>query len=184
MVPMEQMATSPSGYSPYVPAPPPPSQISAQLGGSVGGQNYFPKVDITVVGNKTSSYNSVCYFLTICLASIIIIPLCFMCCMWYKKIIYPKYEVNIEFYRAIGRFLRNNTVTSLTLNVCDNAFNANKARALYESLEGTPLQQFTFSNMALACNYEDSEADDFVMNMSAIKNLGKTTTMTWGDMTL
>ena len=178
MVGMEQMCVSPNMMNPFGA----PQQMMVPPPVPVTTQNHFPKIDITVIGNKTSAYNACCYCFTMFFASLLIFPLCFMCCMWWKKIVYPKYEVNIEFYRAVGRFLRStNTVTHLTLNICDNAFDAAKARALYESLEGTSLQQFTLSNKALACNYQSDEADSFLQNVTPIKGLNMTANMTWGD---
>ena len=51
----------------------------------------FNQVDITVVGTKVSAYNSCCYMLTVCLGAFLIFPLCFMCCDWWNKLVYPKY---------------------------------------------------------------------------------------------
>jgi hypothetical protein len=64
------------------------------------------QANITVVGTKTSTGSDMCFCVTILLASFIIFPLFFMCCMWWKKIVFPKYEMNGDFYRALGNFLR------------------------------------------------------------------------------
>ena len=62
-------------------------------------QNGIPihTVDITVVGNTAETGNSACYCLT-CLFVCLIFPIFFMCCDWWKRIVYPKYEVNPETY--------------------------------------------------------------------------------------
>lgn len=81
---------------------------------------------LIIVGNKTSSTNYCCYGATILSGAFCILPLLFTCCMWWKKIVLPKYEVNLEVYRNVGRLISSagSTITNLTLQVVDNAFNA------------------------------------------------------------
>ena len=67
----------------------PPMPISNMAQGT--GQSLVYQANITIVGNKTSSRNSCCFCATYCLGSFLIFPLCFMCCMWWKKIVYPRY---------------------------------------------------------------------------------------------
>jgi hypothetical protein len=140
---------------------------------------------VTIVGNKTSATNNCCLCMTICFGAFLIFPLCFMCCGWWKKMVLPKYEINAETYRALGRIIASpaTAITNLTLTVVDNAFNAEKARILYEVVSQSRLTGFTFNNLALACNYQASEADDFVQNMSAMKSLTQiTSSCIWDDM--
>jgi len=69
--------------------------------------------------------------------------------------------------------------------VADNAFNAEKASILYDGLIGSQVGAFNFINMALDCNYKQSEADNFMTNVACLKDLGQTkTSLTWGEMTL
>jgi hypothetical protein len=110
--------------------------------------------NLTIVGNKTGMTNSCCYCLTMIFAAFLIFPFCFMCCMWWKKLVYPKYEMNVETYRAIARFVAASGITNLTLTIVDNCFNAEKARILYEALASSRITGFTFLNKALACNYD------------------------------
>ena len=84
-----------------------------------------------IIGSKTSTTNQCCMTLTLMFACLIF-PLFCMCCGWWKKIVHPKYEMNIEFYKSIGRFLRMcTTCTALTVTVVDNAFDKKRAAALY-----------------------------------------------------
>lgn len=64
------------------------------------------EANITVVGNKTENGNQCCLISTIFLGGCLIFPLFFMCCSWWKKIVSCKYDLNIEFYRLLGDFLR------------------------------------------------------------------------------
>jgi hypothetical protein len=135
-------------------------------GGSEPGQVTSAPVQIFeaklhIVGSKASTSNGCCMTLTFMFACLIF-PLFCMCCGWWKKIVYPQYEMNIEFYKSIGRFLRFcTTCTALTVTVVDNAFDKKRARALFESIQGTQLTSFTFENKAVAINYNDNEASDF-----------------------
>ena len=78
----------------------------------------------------------------------------FLCCMCTRQLTYPRYDLSVNFYRLVGTFIRKETQCRvLKLTVVDNAFNTEKARALYEGLQGTQLTGLTFVNFALACNY-------------------------------
>lgn len=86
----------------------------------------------------------------------LIFPIFFMFCAWWKKLVHPHYEMNIEFYRSIGRFLRTcTTCIALTVTVVDNAFDKQRADILYESIQGTQLRSFTFENKAIAIDYNN-----------------------------
>lgn len=111
------------------------------------------QANITLAGTKTKTGNVCCLVTTFFLGGCLIIPLTFMCCMWWKKIVNPFYELTIEAYRDIGQFIeRNPTINNLNLVVVDNAFNAEKARVLYDILSRGQITGFTFVNLALACN--------------------------------
>lgn len=77
-----------------------------------------------------------------------------MYCGWWRKIVHPHYEVNIEFYKSLGRFLRTcTTCTALSVIVVDNAFDKKRAEALYESIQGTQLASFAFENKSIVIDY-------------------------------
>ena len=123
------------------------------------------------------------FTLVMILAAFLIFPMFFLCCMCFKKMTYPKYDLSVNFYRLIGGFIRKEVhCRVLRLNVVDNAFNSEKARALYDSLSGTQLTGLTFLNRALPCNYMGTEADDFRNNVACMKSLSFTTTFDWGNM--
>jgi len=66
------------------------------------------------------------------------------------------YEISISFYRMLSDLLeKHNQCKMLTLNVYDNAFDAEKARVLYASLDGrSGLRGFVFKNKVLCCDYK------------------------------
>jgi hypothetical protein len=141
------------------------------------------QLHVTTVGNKTEPTGSACFWLTLISGMFLIFPLCFMCCTWWLKLVYPKYEVNPELYHSLVRFIRSSHgCRFLNLKVCDNAFNNEKARILFDGLQGTQLTAFAFENVAGNFNYAGSESDDFMVNAGLLRQLPMTVTMKWGEM--
>jgi hypothetical protein len=119
-----------------------------------GQQVPMNEASFFIVGNKTHQGNDCCYMLTIMFAVCLIFPFFFMCCDWWKKIVNQLYEVNIETYRSLANFLQNApSITKVTLEVVDNAFNAEKAQVLHQALMGRGLTEFNFINTAEAIDY-------------------------------
>ena len=58
-------------------------------------------VNLTLLGNQITSFGTCCFICTIIWGSIVIFPLCFMCCNWWKKMVYPTTIVPISSYAAI-----------------------------------------------------------------------------------
>jgi hypothetical protein len=151
--------------------------------GQEGQSGSIQQANLTIVGNKTKTPNNCCYILTILLGSLLIFPLCFICCMWWKKIVYPTYELSLQAYQSIAYLIQSSpNMNNVALSVVDNAFNAEKARILYEALSRSRVTGFSFLNRALACNDQFNEADDFRNNMQPIKSLSLTSSIVWGDM--
>ena len=141
------------------------------------------EIRINVVGSKTESTSNCCYTLTILLGIFLIIPLFFMCCDWWKRIVHPKYVVNLQFYVLLGNFLRKNPTTRmLNLTIGDSAFDREKAQLLCQSLNGSRVDALTFKNSTSPTNYKSSEFDDFQTNVQPIKALPICSTISWGKM--
>ena len=86
--------------------------------------NGVTHLNLTAIGSKTQQSNFCVQFLTCFFGICFIFPLFFTCCMWWKKIAYPKYEVTEELYRAFGRFCRKSPhCTVVNFTVADNGFN-------------------------------------------------------------
>ena len=85
---------------------------------------------------------------TIIWGSIVIFPLFFMCCDWWKKCTYAAYEIPERTYSSLSRLLRGSSIRNVTLNVTDNTFDGQKANTLYEIISSSQLNGFTFRNMA------------------------------------
>lgn len=49
------------------------------------------QLNLLIVGGKTKTSNQCCYTMTVMAGSCLIIPLFFMCCGWWKRIVYPAY---------------------------------------------------------------------------------------------
>lgn len=148
------------------------------------GQNTpLQQISITLIGNKVQASNECCYTATLLSGSFCILPLFLMCCMCWKKIVYPHYELTQAAYQSVIDLIRIfPSATHLTLSVTDNAFGAEKARMLYEALSSSRIATFSFNNRALACNGAHNEADDFRNNMLPFKSMSLTSEIVWGDM--
>jgi hypothetical protein len=121
-----------------------------------GGVRIF-QANLTIAGNKMKPSNECCFCITMILGALLIIPMFLLCCMWWKKIVYPEYVLSDQIYRSLGQIINRSTaVTNVTLTVVDNAFNAEKARILYDLLLHSNVKGFTFVNRALDCNYMDN----------------------------
>ena len=106
-----------------------------------------------------------------------------MCCKWWKKLVYPTYELSREVYSGIGVLIKNAPeLNVLNLTVLDNGFDQWKAQKLLEALSGTKITGFTFVNLALDVNYHNREASDFLLNMAPIKALPITSSIQWRDL--
>ena len=58
-------------------------------------------INVTLNGNQVTSFGTCCFICTIIWGSILIFPLCFMCCEWWKKRVYPAAVVPISCYVAL-----------------------------------------------------------------------------------
>ena len=59
------------------------------------GPQVVTQADITVAGTQTSKGSDCCWLVTMLLGVFLILPLFILCCMWFKKIYYPKYEMTV-----------------------------------------------------------------------------------------
>ena len=105
-----------------------------------------------------------------------------MCCDWWKKRVYQQYEVNVETYKTIVNFLFNTPmINKMTIEVVDNAFNAERVEILHQCLVNRPLAEFTFINSATPLDYSEDEYDSFEANAFPLKELPFTTRLIWDD---
>jgi hypothetical protein len=179
MPPPNMMQEAFMGGMPMIPGDIPMQSMMA----SQGNEHAIQQADITLVGTKSKPGNVWCYMFTMLGASCLIFPFFFMCCMWWKKIVYPAYELSNEAYQTLANFItRAQNITNLNLTIVDNAFGGQKARVVHDILTRSRITGFTFNNLTLNCNGQYNEADDFQTNMAGIKSLGISTSITWGDM--
>jgi hypothetical protein len=138
---------------------------------------------VTVVGERIESTGWACFWLTIISGMFFIFPFFFMCCSWWQKKVFPKYEISSNFYLSLTRFARSSpNCRYLNIKVCDNAFTSDKARALFNGLQGSRLTAFSFTNVAGNFNYANNESDEFMTNANLLKQLPMTVTAKWGEM--
>lgn len=66
-----------------------------QVGGYNRGGAFIQQANITIAGPKTKPANTCCMVSTLVCGTCCIFPLCFMCCAWWKKIVYARYELSV-----------------------------------------------------------------------------------------
>ena len=71
-----------------------------------------------------------------------------MCCDWWKRMVYPTYNVPYSSYGAIENLLRLPNLQNLTLSVNDNGLDQQKINLLYDLVSRSQLRSFTFINNA------------------------------------
>lgn len=136
-------------------------------------------INVTIMGTQVKEYNVCCMIITIVFGSILIFPLCFMCCGWWQRLVYPAFEVEEHAYRSLEKLFSSTNLNSVTITVVDNAFNRSKANIIYEMLSRSCAKAFIFNNSAGPYNYNESEYDDFKSNVSPIKSLSISANMRW-----
>ena len=102
--------------------------------------------NITLIGTQVQGMGTCCFVCTIIWGSILIIPLFFMCCDWWQRMVYPAYDVPLVGYTCINSLFRFRAVQHLSLSVIDNTFDATKAGALYSVIQNSGLRSFSFVN--------------------------------------
>lgn len=64
--------------------------------------------------------------------ALLLFPLFFMCCQWWKKLVYPRYELNPEVFNSLAKMVRcAPDLKLLTLTIADSSFDHFKAGKLY-----------------------------------------------------
>lgn len=112
---------------------------------------------------------------TVIWGSIIILPLCFMCCDWWKRCTYAAYTISPSVYMSLGKLFRATNLKNITISVVDNNFDEGKARILYNLLAESRVRGFTFINGAGNYDFLSNEYSNFVANMRPIKTLSNVT---------
>ena len=94
-----------------------------------------------------------------------------MCCGWWKKCVYPLYEIPVSVYSSLARLIRGGSIRNVTLTVLDNKLNAEKAAIIYDMVSQSQLSGFTLINRATAVDMDQNEHSDFDRNMMPLKSL-------------
>ena len=58
-------------------------------------------INVTLHGKQVENPGTLCLICTIIWGSILIFPLFFMCCTWWKKMVYPAVVVPVSSYVAL-----------------------------------------------------------------------------------
>lgn len=140
----------------------------------------YTSLRINVSGTLTKGNDVCCLWATIIVGSILLFPLFFICCDWWKRRINKNFKVEDEGYEAIINLVHNSSVDEFYLMVQDNTFNKMKAEALCDALSRSKIKNFSFTNMALGFDCEGSNFSDFDQYMRPFKSLPMRSDISWG----
>ena len=90
--------------------------------------------NISVTGTEIQAMSMASYLCTIIWASIIILPIFFLCMDWWKRCTFPAYTIASNVYMGLTRIFRGSNIKNVTLTVNDNTFDQAKARILYNHI--------------------------------------------------
>ena len=131
----------------------------------------FVDANITVTGIQIKPSDMCCYCCTIIWGSIVLFPLCFICCGWWKKIVYPAFDIPVSVYSSLHKLIRAPNLRNLTLNVVDNCLDAEKLSMLYNMVSVSALRGLTFINSAGNYDFKGKEHSNFEMNVLQFRQL-------------
>jgi hypothetical protein len=141
----------------------------------------FIDANVTTSGVEVQAMSMMSLMCTMIWGSLLIFPLCFMCCSWWKRCTYPAFTISAGVYMSLGRLFRAPNLKNITINVVDNNFDEAKARILCSMLSESRVRGFTFINGAGDYNFLSNEYSNFVSNMRPIKTLSNVTSdIRWG----
>ena len=120
-----------------------------------------------------------CSLTTLIIGSILIIPLFFMCCSWWQKIVNAAFTVPLSTYQKIESLFANQSIRSFSLTVCDSTLDKTKANYFYGMLSRSSIKGFTLTNIAPPNNFQSNEWSDFKENFKPIKSLPIMSEIKW-----
>jgi hypothetical protein len=85
------------------------------------------QINLTIAGQKVQSKGNCCHLLTFGFGSLLIFPLLFMCCQWWKNIVHPKYALDDRTFEQIINLIKKCPgATFLNLTIYDNNLSKQK----------------------------------------------------------
>lgn len=116
---------------------------------------------LNITGKQIQGVNNGAYMATMIGASLIILPIFFICCDWWKRCTLAAYDVPISVYEGFSKLLRGSSLRSLDITVNDSAFDALKASILFQGLSSSRISFFSFRNNAGDYDYVSNEYSNF-----------------------
>ena len=135
---------------------------------------------MTICGMQIKPPNYMSIFCTIFWASIILFPFFFLCCQWWRRCSLALYEVPAATYAKLQKIIGAPNLNTLSLNVNDNGFGAEKAGILFGSVSQSTLRGFSLTNMATNVGIQGDEPDIFAQEAMVFRSLnGVVTNIQW-----
>ena len=139
-------------------------------------------VDVNVTGNKVQNFSKGCYICTAIIGVLLIFPLCFLFCDWWKRCVYNIYSVPVEVYSSLSKIFKGKSLLKVSLTVIDNSYDEKKTNILYSGLRGSSVRDFTLINLAGDFDYKSTEHSKFDKLTKIFKTLpNMKTTIRWDE---
>jgi len=85
---------------------------------------------INITGTQVKNMDTCCLYSTIISGSILVLPLFFFCCDWWKRKVNVLYNVENQGYDALTELIKGCEAEELYLMIQDNFFNRSKAEVI------------------------------------------------------
>ena len=102
---------------------------------------------------------------------LLLFPLLIPICAWWKRYVYPAFEIPVTVYENLGKLLKGSSLRNVAVTIIDNTFDEHKAHIIYEIISGRSIKGLTFVNFAGSYNFRGREYSDFDKNMRPIREL-------------
>ena len=144
--------------------------------------NQINDASIRVTGIEIKPRSELSQGCTIIWGSVLLFPIFFVCCNWWKKCTHACYDIPQCVYQGLARLIKSGSLRNVTINIEDNHFGAAKANILCEAVSQSELKGFTLINNARGYDLNDNEYSDFKARIEPIKQISSIISdIRWND---
>ncbi len=134
---------------------------------------------IDIAGTILQTFNMCCWITTIICGSVLLIPLFFFCCDWWKRKTLQTLIVDLVGYAGVAKMIQYTGATQVYLTVQDNYFSQAKAQILIQAISKAKIQNFTFINTVEGFDALENNYSEFDKYMRPILQYVKHAEISW-----
>ena len=141
----------------------------------------YKSLRFNITGTCVQSYSACCFWGTIIIGSILIFPIFFLCCDWWKRRAYQIHVIDKKAYESMIKMINKSNANELYIRVQDNNFNQAKALLIIQALQNSQIKNFIFKNIVSGFDWESSNYSGFLSYMKPIKQMSMSSQIEWDD---